>query len=61
MTLINNPTFISAIEYLESYVPRTGADIDEAYDFVCECSYIQSFVGDKDAWDLFYNTWESLS
>ena len=42
-----------------SFVNDTNADVDMAYDFVCEQLDIDSFVDNKDAWDDFYLTWES--
>ena len=41
------------------YVDDTNADIDMAYDWVCEMLDIDSFIDDKSAWDSFYETWES--
>ena len=37
-----------------SFVDDTHADIDMAYDFVCEQLGIDSFVDNKAAWDDFY-------
>ena len=42
-----------------AFVNDTNADIDMAYDWVCEMLEIDSFVDNKIAWDSFYNTWES--
>ena len=42
-----------------SFVDDTHADIDSAYDFVCEQLGIDSFVDNKAAWDDFYLTWEA--
>ena len=42
-----------------SFVDDTNADIDMAYDFVCEQLGIDSFVDNNTAWDDFYNTWEA--
>lgn len=42
-----------------AFVDDTNADIDMAYDWVCEMMDISSFVDNKIAWDSFYNTWES--
>ena len=41
------------------YVDDTNADVDMAYDWVCEMLNIDSFVDNKTAWDSFYETWES--
>ena len=37
-----------------SFVNDTGADVDLAYDFVCEQLGIDSFVYNDKAWDDFY-------
>lgn len=42
-----------------SFVNDTNADIDMAYDFVCEQLGIDSFVDNNTAWDDFYDTWEA--
>jgi len=42
-----------------SFVNDTNADVDMAYDFVCEQLDIDSFVDNKDAWDDFYTYWEA--
>jgi len=42
-----------------AFVNDTNADIDSAYDWVCEMLEIDSFVDNQIAWDSFYNTWES--
>ena len=42
-----------------AFVNDTHADVDMAYDWVCEMMDISSFVDNKIAWDSFYNTWES--
>ena len=42
-----------------SFVSDTHADVDMAYDFVCEQLGIDSFVDNNAAWDDFYNTWEA--
>jgi len=42
-----------------AYVDDTNADVDMAYDWVCEMLNIDSFVDNKSAWDSFYETWES--
>ena len=51
--------FLSAIEGLQSFVDDMNADCDMAYDWVCEMSDISSFVADNQAWDMFYDAWES--
>ena len=42
-----------------AFVNDTNADVDMAYDWVCEMLNISSFVDNKSAWDSFYETWES--
>lgn len=42
-----------------AFVDDTNADVDMAYDWVCEMLEIDSFVDNQGAWDEFYNTWES--
>ena len=42
-----------------AFVNDTNADIDMAYDWVCEMLDISSFVDNEIAWDSFYNCWES--
>ena len=42
-----------------SFVNDTNADVDMAYDFVCEQLDIDSFVDNQKLWDDFYMYWES--
>jgi hypothetical protein len=42
-----------------SFVDDTNADIDMAYDFVCEQLGIDSFVDNETAWNDFYTYWEA--
>ena len=42
-----------------AFVNDTNADVDSAYDWVCEMLDISSFVDNNAAWDSFYSTWES--
>ena len=42
-----------------AFVNDTNADIDMAYDWVCEMLDISSFVDNEIAWNSFYNNWES--
>ena len=44
-----------------SFVNDTHADVDLAYDFVCEQLGIDSFVCNNKAWDDFYDTWEAAT
>lgn len=42
-----------------SFVNDTNADLDMAYDFVCEQLGIDSFVDNETAWDEFYTYWKN--
>ena len=42
-----------------SFVNDTNADVDMAYDFVCEQLGIDSFVDNTAAWNDFYTYWEA--
>jgi hypothetical protein len=42
-----------------AFVNDTNADIDMAYDWVCEMLDIDSFVDNEGAWNSFYSVWES--
>ena len=42
-----------------SFVDDTNADVDMAYDWVCEMLNIDSFVDNEAAWNSFYDVWES--
>ena len=42
-----------------SFVNDTNADVDMAYDFVCEQLGIDSFVENNSLWDDFYYYWEN--
>ena len=53
--------FLSAIEGLQSFVLDNTADCDMAYDWVCEMADISSFVADNEAWNMFYDTWQSAA
>ena len=59
ISLVQDPKFIDAIQGLQSFVLDTNADIDMAYDWVCEMADISTFVADNVAWDLFYDMWET--
>lgn len=58
-SLIEDSAFMSAIQGLYAFTLDNTADCDMAYDWVCEMADISSFVADQDAWDMFYDTWES--
>ena len=40
-----------------AFVNDTNADIDMAYDWVCEMADISTFVADNMAWDMFYDVY----
>jgi len=42
-----------------AFVSDTNADVDMAYDWVCEMLDIDGFVENNRAWNSFYDTWES--
>jgi len=52
-----NQKFLDALQGLQSYVLDTNADIDMAYDWVCEMAQISTFVADNMAWDMFYDVY----
>ena len=55
--LLNNSAFISALQGLQSFVMETGADVDMAFDWVCDQAQINSFAGDPDAFSCFYDVY----
>ena len=42
-----------------SFVDDTNADVDMAYDWVCEMLNIDTFVDNEAAWNDFYMYWEA--
>lgn len=60
-SLIEDVEFMNAIQGLQSYVLDTGADCDMAYEWVCDQANISSFVADKPAWDVFFDTFDSAT
>ncbi len=42
-----------------AFVNDTNADVDMAYDWVCEMLNIDFFVDNEQAWDSFFGAWES--
>jgi len=61
LSLVCDPEFLSAIEGLQSFVLDNLADLDLAYDWVCEMANCHSFVDDNPAWDMFIETWQSAA
>ena len=55
------PAFVDAIEGLQSFVLDNNADCDMAYDWVCEQANVPSFVDNNEAWDMFYDAWQSAA
>jgi hypothetical protein len=41
------------------FVYETGADIDMAYDWVCDMLNINGFVENETAWNSFYDNFDS--
>ena len=58
-SLIEDNAFMDAVGQLPQFVYDTNADCDSAYDWVCEMANCSSFVCDKEAWDYFYNMFDS--
>jgi len=58
---IEDDKFRSAIAGLYDYVLDTGADVDDAYDWVCDQADISTFVADTYAWDMFHGVWSQAS
>jgi len=59
--LLNNSKFIGALQGLQSCVMETGADLDMAFDWVCDQAQINSFAGDLDAFDCFYDVYSEAA
>ncbi len=43
------------------FVSETNADLDMAYDWVCDMLEIDGFVENNCAWNSFYDAWDSAS
>ncbi|AIX24413.1 hypothetical protein AAJ62_gp069 [Synechococcus phage ACG-2014g] len=59
--LLNNSAFIGALQGLQSFVMETGADLDMAFDWVCDQAQINSFANDLDAFSCFYDVFMEAS
>tara|TARA_B100001094_G_scaffold327296_1_gene385201 strand:+ start:55716 stop:55922 length:207 start_codon:yes stop_codon:yes gene_type:complete len=57
-SLIDDAKFLSAIYGLQSFVLDTNADLDAAYDWICDIAECDTFVADDQAWDIFYDTYQ---
>ena len=54
--LLTDSSFIQALRDLPAFLLSTDADLDMAYDWVCEMS--RPFAGDPAAFDLFYDVYK---
>ena len=52
---LTDPDFIRALRDLPAFLLSTDADLDSAYDWVCEMS--APFANDLAAFDLFYDVY----
>ena len=52
-------TWDDVMGQMVAFVNDTNADVDMAYDFVCEQLGIDSFVDNEAAWNDFYTYWEA--
>ena len=59
--LLNNSAFVNALQGLQSFVLDTNADLDMAFDWVCDQAQINSFAGDLNAFDCFYDVYSEAS
>ena len=59
-SLTQDSAFVGAIQGLQEFIIDSNADCDMAYDWVCDQAECHSFVADKDAWDMFYDTYEGV-
>ena len=59
--LLNNSKFVDAIRGLQSFVIETGADLDTAFDLVCDQAQVNSFAHDLDAFDCFYDVYSEAA
>ena len=53
--------FVNAIQGLQEFIIDSNADIDMAYDWVCDQAECSSFVADNKAWDAFYDVYEAAT
>ena len=52
-------TWDDVMGQLIAFVNDTNADVDSAYDWVCEMLDTYSFAHNEAAWNSFYSVWES--
>ena len=60
-SLVEDSSFVSAIEGLSGFFYEMNPDIDMCYDYVCEVADCHSFVCDEKAWNMFYEEWEKVA
>ena len=53
--------FTDALESMSGFFYEMNPDLDMCYDYVCEIAEIDSFVDNKEAWDMFYEAWEKVA
>jgi len=58
MSLVEDNAFRSAIEGLYQFVLDNNANIDMAYEWVCDQADVFTFVADTPAWDMFYGVYD---
>lgn len=51
--------WMNVINQLDVFVYETSADLDMAYDWVCEMLNIDGFVENETAWDSFYDAFDA--
>ena len=59
LSLVHDSAFVNAIETMKNFYFDMNPDIDMCYDYICEVAGCSSFVADKEAWDMFYDAWDS--
>ena len=52
--------FTDAIESMKSFFYEMNPDIDMCYDYVAEVAGCGSFVANTEAWNLFYDAWDTM-
>ena len=50
--------WVDTLSQMYAFVQDTNADLDMAYDWVCDQLEIESFIDNLEAWDSFYFTWK---
>ena len=51
--------WMDIMDQMDMFVYETNADLDMAYDWVCDMLNIDGFVENKTAWDSFYTTFDA--